>query len=160
MIIFKIYFLASLPRLLYTPTPGPSVHMKSRGSPLPVTARSWRSYRKIGNVWTVYCMRNPQLGRCGYLLFFRRSVQDFLHILVLAPGQKKKTNYNSLWNYIEEETYAACHIHVRLHFKHQLNLMLVTELQNCQNNIIAKQVFFCISKVDLLLGKLPLLADI
>ena len=29
-------------------------------------------------------------GRCGYLLFFRRSVQDFLHILVLAPGQKKK----------------------------------------------------------------------
>ena len=29
-------------------------------------------------------------GGCGYLLFFRRSVQDFLHILVLAPGQKKK----------------------------------------------------------------------
>ena len=69
-------------------------------------------------------------------------MQDFLHILVLAPGQKKKDKNNSFWNYIEEKTYAACHIHVRLHFKHQLNLMLVTELQHCQNNSIAKQVFF------------------
>ena len=74
-------------------------------------------------------------------------MQDFLHIFVLAPGQKKKDKNNSFWNYIEEKTYAACHIHVRLHFKHQLNLMLVTELQHCQNNSIAKQVFFCISKV-------------
>ena len=87
-------------------------------------------------------MLNPQLGRCSYLLFFRRSVQDFLHILVLVPGQKNKDKNNSFWNYIDEKTYAACHIHVRLHFKHHLNLMLVTGLQHRQNNRYSQTGFF------------------
>ena len=81
--------------------------------------------------------------------FFGVLCKTFFIFLFSLLDKKKKDKENSLWNYIEEETYAACHTRIRLHFKHHVNLMLVTELQHCQNNSIAKQVFFCISKVHL-----------
>ena len=71
---------------------------------------------------------------------------------------KKKDKNNYLWNYVEEETYPACHIDVRLHFKHHLNLMLVTELQHFQNNSIAKQVFILPIPSLLVAGQAPVIS--
>ena len=85
-------------------------------------------------------------GGCGYLLFFRRSVQDFLHILVLAPGQKKKRQ-NQFFVELHRGRDLRCVSHTRpVTLQTPLEFNACDWIKHCQKTVSLNSFFFAFPK--------------